>query len=447
MAMTFITRFLAPALLLAALGGSASAQLGPVPAPVPEPVTVFNGLNVKVERVIPGVGEVLIPESSFLKVEDIGRRARTHYRILKPVPLAANPAKTITETPASLACVYRVASMRNGCDPTKVTRLATGGSKLIAIVDAYHNAKAKHDLIKFSREFGLPDPKIEIVYCSASTCGGAAAAPPADRGWAGEIALDIQWAHAMAPDAKILLVEARSNAYDHLLLAVDYAANRVQAAGGGQVSMSWGGSEFSGQTSLDSHFVKSGVVFFASTGDHQNGTNQPDINWPSTSPNVIAVGGTTVQRKSDNTFNFEEAWEDGGGGVSGVYRRPAFQDSVESQTRNHRGVPDIAWNADPASGVPVYCSKGICASSGGFFVFGGTSLAAPAVAAMTNAAGKFRTSSDKQHKFMYDRIGGAHYIDVVAGRCGNGTGGRFASAKTGWDRCTGIGTPKGDGGL
>ena len=425
------------------------------------PLLNVDGVFAKVERTIPGVGTVLLPESSVKRPEDRGRRAHTHHKILKlegePLAsedarprargMAVSPQLTAVETPASLACVYRLVTQIKGCDPDKVSQVASGGSRVIAIVDAYHNKTALKDLKKFSSTFGLPVPDLQIEYCSATSCKNVSTPPRTNRGWAGEIALDLQWAHAMAPDAKLILVEAHSANFDDLLRAVDRAAQLVAAAGGGQVSMSWGGEEFAGQEAFDDHFVQSGVVFFASTGDHQNGTTAPDVNWPATSPNVVAVGGTRVVRRSTGAFNHETAWVDSGGGKSAIYERLGFQRDVAAKTGNHRAVPDVAWNADPASGAVVYCSAGTCATSGGFFVFGGTSLASPAVAAMTNNAGHFRRSSAAQHNAIYNGLGTPRFTDVVGGKCGNGAGGNFVNAGTGWDLCTGVGTPKGLSGL
>lgn len=448
--MRFAIGVLAPALVVGAF------NLPALPARAQQLVT-FDGVSVQVEQTIPGVGEVLLPSSSIKRPEDRGRRAHTHYKILKrvaqplatndPRPNAVSPLATKTETPASMACVYELVTQTMGCDPDQVSTVATGGSQVIAIVDAYHNKTALKDLRKFSNEFGLPSPNLRIEYCSATSCKGVTKAPPTDRGWAGEIALDLQWAHAMAPDAKLILVEAHSNAYDDLMRAVDRAADLVAAQGGGQVSMSWGGAEFSGQKSFDKSFVQSGVVFFASTGDHHDGTSNPDINWPATSPNVVAVGGTTVVRNNAGAFSRQDAWIDTGGGKSAVYPRPSYQADVANKTGNHRGVPDIAWNADPASGVFVYCSAGTCANSGGFFVYGGTSLAAPAIAGMTNNRGKFRNSGKSQLNALYNGLGGPRFTDVAKGKCGNGANGKFVNAGSGWDLCTGIGTPRGLTGL
>src|SRR5205823_6478081 len=158
-----------------------------------------------------------------------------------------------------------------------------GAGKTIAIVDAYDDPSAESDLGVFSRQFGLPSCTTANGCFSKVDQRGGTTYPRKDSGWALEISLDIQWAHAIAPGAKILLVESDSNSFANLLAAEDYAKAHAQ-----YVSNSWGGSEFSGENAYDSHFVQSGVSFFVSSGD--NGT---PAEYPSASPNVISVGGTT----------------------------------------------------------------------------------------------------------------------------------------------------------
>ena len=108
--------------------------------------------------------------------------------------------------------------------------------------------------------------------------------PANNKGWEIEISLDVEWAHAMAPDAKIILVEANSNCYNDLLAAIDVASELAASQGGGQVSISWGGAEFATETAYDAHFTKPGVVYFAAAGDTQA------LSYPATSPHVVAVG-------------------------------------------------------------------------------------------------------------------------------------------------------------
>src|ERR1035437_8627015 len=161
---------------------------------------------------------------------------------------------------------------------------STGGSGTVVIVGAYDDVTIEKDLGDFSSQFGLP------VCTTANGCfekHKMASTVKGDSGWASETSLDVEWAHAIAPKAKILLVEAVTPSGANLLKAVDYAASRKDASA---ISMSWGGAEFPEELSLDSHFKSvSGAPFFASSGDNGAGAS-----WPASSPFVIGVGGTTV---------------------------------------------------------------------------------------------------------------------------------------------------------
>ncbi|HEV7553014.1 MAG TPA: peptidase S8 and S53 subtilisin kexin sedolisin, partial [Candidatus Angelobacter sp.] len=247
------------------------------------------------------------------------------------------------------------------------------------------------------------------------------------------------WAHAMAPNAKIILVEARSNNNTDLYAAVTKAAALVNAAGGGEVTMSWGGPEFSGETSNDSLFVESGVVFFASTGDSQ-GTS-----YPSTSPNVIAAGGTTISRNPvTGAFQAELAWNSAGGGPSTVEHRPSYQDAVQSVVGNARGVPDLSFDADPVTGVLVLDSVPLANEGGGpntWWVLGGTSVSSPALAGIVNATGLKNTSSEAELTEIYNnKAVVADFADTIRGSCYFYDG--YLAVK-GWDFCTGVGSVKG----
>src|SRR5438309_5691437 len=187
------------------------------------------------------------------------------------------------------------------------TSSTAGAGKTIAIVDAYDDPTAESDLAIFSNQYGLP------ACTTANGCfkkvdqTGGTRYPRTDGGWALEISLDVQWAHAIAPGAKILLVEAKTNSFANLLAAEDYAKTHAQ-----YVSNSWGGSEFSGESAYDSHFVQSGVSFFVSSGDA--GT---PAEYPSASPNVISVGGTSLHLNlAQSNPDFETGWSGSGGGCS-----------------------------------------------------------------------------------------------------------------------------------
>jgi kumamolisin len=376
-------------------------------------------------------GKVLIPDSSIEKPTDIGRAAHTNIQVFLPATPLRNAQTSgppypgyAFETPASLACVYALVKAVTGCNPNSVTAVPSRGSRMIAIVDAYDAPNAAGDLAEFSAQFGLPAASFQVVYASGTE-------PAYDPGWEMEESLDVQWAHAMAPEAKIVLVEAASNSFTDLMAAEDVASQMVNAAGGGEVSNSWGGSEFYGETNYDSHFVRAGVVFLASVGD------SPGTAWPGTSPNVVAAGGTTVRRNpSTGSYVAEASWDSGGGGVSVLELRPSFQTKVAGVVGKYRGVPDLSFDSNPVTGVWVYDTN-----VGGWNIVGGTSVASPALAGILNSAGSFHTSSNAELTTIYGNLAVAASIrDIASGFCGPYEG---YSAGGGWDFCTGVGVSNG----
>jgi len=391
-------------------------------------------------RVIAGVDTVIIPESSTPVPGDVGVKAHTNLRIMAAVTngsiMKKNAAATkavaglppasgyFYETPASLACIYQLAKpLLAGCNPNSTTVPPAGGSRAIAIVDAYDAPNAATDIANFSRQFNLPVPTFTTVYA-----GNRRPAMDPTGGWELEESLDIEWAHAMAPNAKIILVEAASSNLSDLLTAVTAASAAVSAAGGGEVSMSWGSGEFQGQTSYDSTFVKSGVVFVASAGD------SPGTEWPSVSPNVVSAGGTSTSRNpASGAFNQQTPWQVTGGGTSTYEPRPSYQGTVSGVVGGYRGVPDVAFDADPATGVWVL-------DEGTWYVVGGTSLAAPALTGIINAAGKFSVSSAAELTLIYSKLGSGVIQNVSGGSCGPYAG---YQATAGYNLCTGVGSPLG----
>lgn len=378
-------------------------------------------------------GSVVIPSSSMERSQDAGQRVHTNIRLFipaeglrRPRPLTVGPpyAGYLYETPASVACVYHLASAVVGCNPNSVMTNAVGGSRAIAIVDAYDDPKAASDLARFSSQFGLPAPNFQVVYAGGTQ-------PPRDFGWELEESLDIEWAHAVAPSAKIYLVEAASNSYSDLFVAVSTASSLVAAAGGGEVSMSWGSGEFYSETSYDAYFTRPGVVYFASAGDG------PGTLYPSVSPNVVAAGGTTLRRNpSTGAFLAEAAWVDTGGGASYYEARPGYQSAISTIVGTRRGVPDLSAVADPNTGVWVYDS-----GNGGWWIVGGTSAAAPILAGIVNLAGHFASSTSSELTTIYNNRGlVADFRDTTTGFCGPYMG---YSTALGWDFCTGVGSPLG----
>ncbi len=302
---------------------------------------------------------------------------------------------------------------------------SSGGAGTIAIIDAYDDPSAESDLGVFSAQYGLP---------ACTTANGCfekhrmASRIKADPGWALEISLDVQWAHAIAPGARILLVEAKSASGTDLLAAVDYARNRADVVA---ISMSWGGAEFSSEAASDSRFTSPyGAAFFASSGDNGTGPS-----WPACSPNVIAVGGTTLAFNLDGSLASETAWSGSGGGISVYEPLPAFQ-SAFGLAYAGRAIPDVSYDADPASGFSVYDTTRYQGQSGWFKV-GGTSAGAPQWAAIQALS---LTCSDPH--FYQDAAGASpasFFRDVTSGT--NGSCGANCTAGPGYDLVTGLGSP------
>ena len=359
---------------------------------------------------------VVVPQSSMESDEMVGRTVHTNHVISdRPKTRAASPQGL---SPDQIRGAYGVPS--------------SGGSGAIAIVDAYHYPTSLNDFNVFANQFGLPtetssnstastNTQFQVVYASGSQ-------PAIDTGWAQEAALDIEWAHAMAPNAKVFLVEAASSAYTDMMAAVTVAKTLT---GVKQVSMSFGGTEASSlYTSYNNVFLQNGVAFFASGGDTGG-----QKSFPALSVNVVAIGGTHLV-VSGNSYVSESAWSGTGCGLSSYQSRPSFQSGVSSIVGTKRGGDDISAVADPNTGVSVYDST---ASGGyvGWLVFGGTSVACPMVAGIANTSGASRASSNAQNTAIYAQLGTSSFHDVTSGRAGSNR------SRAGYDLPTGVGTPNG----
>ena len=286
---------------------------------------------------------------------------------------------------------------------------AGGAGAIIVIVGAYDTPTILNDFNSFSREYNLPDNSTGnfIVYKMPGTI-------ETDIGWGQETCLDVEWAHAVAPNATIILVEAVDNLGSSLYPAVDFAVN---IPGVVAVSMSWGGPESIYEVFRDNHFIKPGVVFFAASGDNKTAV------YPACSPNVVAVGGTKLTFNPDGTLASETGWSLSGGGPSLYENSPDYQKAY-GLTNPTRCVPDVSYNADPSSGVSVYCN-------GSWYIFGGTSAGAPQWAAI-HALGLTSTNSNlyQKAKSAYS----SYFRDITSGSNGY-------SAIPGYDYVTGLGSP------
>jgi subtilase family serine protease len=327
---------------------------------------------------------------------------------------------------------YSAAASPTGYSPEQIktaygisgSTLGTGENQTIAIIVAYGDPNLATDIATFNKTYGLADADITISDRGVTDT---------DPNWALETALDVEWAHAMAPDAKLLVVEAASDSSTDLLNAVDYAVD----SGAQIVTMSWGSSEDYSQIYSDSHFTDSDTIFLAASGDDGAGAV-----WPASSPNVIAVGGTTLSLNSSGSISSETAWLGSGGGASSYESAPEWQRNfgVMSVTR---AAPDVSFDADPKTGVSVYCSVDVDGESG-WYQMGGTSLGAPAWGGII---------ADLNEDVTYIKNAGSFYILAGStgytntGDCFNditeGSNGLFR-ASAGYDAVTGLGSPQGD---
>jgi len=356
-------------------------------------------------------------------------KVRTPLYIFRPdniIPDNSPPASA--ENPGSIACVYGVTPPTNGC-PRSGSPLASGGAKAIAVVDYGHNSTLQTDFNAFNAQYGLPTQTLTFI-CDCGSCPSSNG-----TGWDLETALDVEYSHAMAPNAQIIVSQFCSDPFEGGTSAAEYLAGQaVAAAGGGEVSNSFGyGGEFSGELSYDQYMHTSGVVYFTSAGDSGLG---PD--YPSVSPNTVSAGGTKIIRDANGNFTGEEdCWSGSGGGISTMEALPQYQIFIANRTGGaHRGTPDWSADASPQSGVAVYSSTGC----NGWCQVGGTSVSSPVLAGIVNSANSFHTSTltelgptyqwylmpVKYHTDFYDVINGS-----------NG-----AMAVPGWDRCTGLGSPR-----
>ena len=307
-----------------------------------------------------------------------------------------------------------------------------GTGETIAIVDAQDDPNIQSDLNTFDAKFSLTTTTVTRVN---QTGGTSYPATDSTGGWEMEESLDVEWAHAIAPGAQIMLVEASSPSDSNLLPAVTYAASHANL-----VSMSWGRGEFSGETSLDSDFSHPGVAFVASSGD-----NGAPISWPAASPNVLAVGGTALSLGAGNVYSSESGWSGSGGGPSAYEAQPSYQSGVVTQTTK-RANPDVAYDASPSTGFAVYDSYPDNETSYGWLQVGGTSAGAPQWAALLAIADQGRAlnnqpaidsaSAQEVQTTLYKNLGDFH--DVTSG---SSSGTPNYTAAAGYDYVTGIGSP------
>jgi hypothetical protein len=309
-----------------------------------------------------------------------------------------------------------------------------GGTSAIAIVVAYHHPSVADDLREFSRVFNLPPcdsgPCLEVIkpqnvsssaqyYCD----------------WANEAEIGLQWAHAIAPKAKLLLVEAETSQPSDLFAAVQKATQRLLALGGGQILLAWGFREGEGRGEInaateqqyDAAFSE-GVVYFAASGDAPQ-----VVSYPAASAKVVSVGGTIPTFDQTGELVGEAGWSGSGGGHSRYVAKPIFQNGVDNTSSDHRSTPDLAMSADY---VLVY-DAGTCSTTTDHWQLPqGTSVSVVLAGALANAVGSRKRSSAEELKNIYaNRKNLARIRDIVSVRQGT------TCCAVGYDTYTGVGVP------
>jgi hypothetical protein len=295
-----------------------------------------------------------------------------------------------------------------------------GDGRIVAIVGAYDAPNAEADLAVYRKQFGLPPCTSENgCFTKVNQEGKTSPLPPANGGWAAEMALDLDMASATCPDCRLLLVEARSPNIADLGPAVVTAANMGASA----ISNSYGSPEVDGlEATSHAWYDHPGVLVTASTGDAGYG-----VSFPASAPHVLAVGGTTLVRSGSSRGWAETAWRSGGSGCSQVIAKPPFQTDTGCPRRMNA---DVAAVADAATSVAVY--------NGQWYAMGGTSASAPIVAGIFTLFDIAKAGN----AWPYEHA--TSFFDITSGSNGKCDGAYPCTAGPGYDGPTGMGTPNGE---
>jgi len=377
-------------------------------------------------------------------------------------PMASVGEEYTIYTPAQIRSAYHMPALpAPDATLTQAQAAALGAGQTIYLIDAFHDPYIAQELAAFNARFGLPACSVtvlgpiralplagasaagcELLVAASTAAGGISATAPAyDYGWATEIALDVQWAHATAPLARLVLIEAQDSSLASLLGAIKLANHM----GPGVVSMSFGGKEGNWTDLVDSVFANDNMTYLAATGDHG-----PQVDWPAVASRVLAVGGTSL-RFSDTGERSETSWSATGGGFSAFTPAPAYQSAAVPGVGGmaFRGVADVAMNADPSTGQYVArIEPG--ATEPVWISAAGTSLATAQWAGVLAVANAQRALGGKPplgapHALLYGSIASrpgdyfSAFSDVTAGSNGDCSS---CGAATGYDTLTGLGTPK-----
>jgi len=369
--------------------------------------------------------------------------AKVHYtgtQVTKRTGVKGRPAAfngtVIGLTPQQIYQAYDFGDLASKHFPNR------GAGQTIAVVVPFHAPTALSDLNTFSAQFGLPavsSKMFKYVYASGVQ-------PSADRRWATEQALDVQWAHAIAPAAKILLVEADTDLTADLYNAVAKAAKALQPTGG-VISMTFEAPENFIGRQFDNLFrtgLTANVSLVAAAGDFPSEVSHPGVN-----EEVLSVGGTSLQVDGAGNRIDESAWSNSGGGVSQIFDRPDYQNGLVvdgAAIGDTRVVPDVSFDADPTTGaVAVFTSNRNSNGDTGWIAAGGTSIGAPVWAGLVTLANEKRVANGldvigngQLNNYIYGiarKFGDTTFNDIINGDNG------FHQAAVGYDAASGWGTP------
>ncbi|MGC8546869.1 MAG: S53 family peptidase [Thermoplasmata archaeon] len=381
---------------------------------------------------------VLVMDNSVTTdIKSLNNQAFPLFEILGKTSKVNNPSSYPAYTPIQIWKAYNYTS-------SGIYSSSYGKGETIAIIDAYGSPTISSDVNYFDNYFGLPSVNLTIVtpFGKVSKNGG----------WAMETSLDVEWSHAMAPAAHIVLIETPSASNTYLINdAVNYAVNVTHA---NIISMSWGeaesslsSSDLSTYDSIFSYAEHHGVILVAASGDNgaNDSTTSPTVDFPSADPNVVGAGGTTLNMKNlsstTGSYSSEYAWNSSGGGISAYFPEPSYQASAGISISG-RGVPDVSYDANPNTGFWIYDTtpyQGI----NGWGEVGGTSAAAPQWAAIFADSqyidGYNSINGQNVHNLIYSIYSSSNYLlafhDITIGYNG------YYYAGTGYDEVTGIGSP------
>ena len=336
---------------------------------------------------------------------------------------------TSTSISASIGCDGSSVAGYHPCDLQSAYNLPSstaGNGQTIAIIDPFDDPNAEHDLGIYRAQFKLPPCTTANGCFKKVDQNGGIQYPPSNSAWAQEVSLDLDMVSAICPNCNILLVEATNSSMQNLETANDTAAQ----LGANVINNSYGISEYSAETSEQSHFNHPGIVVTASAGDNGYKTQ-----FPAASQYVTAVGGTTLKSAQNSRGWTETAWSATGSGCSLYISKPGWQTDTGCSNRT---IGDVSAVADPTTGVAAYDSFGVV----GWVVYGGTSVASAIIAGVYGLAGN--ANSVNYGSYSYSHASSLN--DVTSGSNGN-CGSYLCTAGPGYDGPTGNGTPNGTGGF